>query len=393
MCVVFNQESSGQQSQAVMSANKMRIAVVGLGFGAEFAPIYASHPNVESVAICDANPKRLCETAARFKIERQFKNLDEVIASDELDAVHLFTGISDHARHSVAVLESGKHCACAVPMATTVADLKAIVAASRKHGRNYMMMETAVYARPFLYAMGLRDSGDFGRIQFLRGAHYQDMEGWPPYWAGLPPMWYATHAVSPLLAMAGTRATKVHCFGSGVMREELHKPYGNPYPVEAAIYQLATPGLCAEVTRTLFQCSRPYMESFVVYGENACYEWQMESENPILFRMTPIVPGQWRSETVERPEPPDRADLLPPAVGRFTQPFVYGEDEQHAPIHLGGGHHGSHPHMAHEFVRSIVEGRQPWIDAVTAANWTAAGICAHESAMAGGREVVIPDFS
>jgi hypothetical protein len=48
--------------------------------------------------------------------------------------------------------------------------------------------------------------------------------------------------------------------------------------------------------------------------------------------------------------------------------------------------------MVHEFVRSIVEGRQPWIDAITAANWTAAGICAHESAMAGGREMVIPEF-
>jgi hypothetical protein len=40
----------------------------------------------------------------------------------------------------------------------------------------------------------------------------------------------------------------------------------------------------------------------------------------------------------------------------------------------------------------MVERRQPWIDAVTAANWTAAGICAHESAMADGHEVVVPEF-
>ena len=36
--------------------------------------------------------------------------------------------------------------------------------------------------------------------------------------------------------------------------------------------------------------------------------------------------------------------------------------------------------------------RQPRIDAITAANWTDAGIFAHESAMAGGREVAVPDF-
>ncbi|MCE5327496.1 MAG: Gfo/Idh/MocA family oxidoreductase [Planctomycetaceae bacterium] len=375
-----------------MASKKLRVAVVGLGFGAEFVPIYQDHPDVESVAICDANPERLSRTAGRFHVEQQFSDVEEVVRSDAFDAVHLISGIPDHARQAAAVLKSGKHCACTVPMATTIADLEAIVAASRQSGRHYMMMETAVYTRPFLYALGLRDRGELGRIQFLRGAHYQDMECWPPYWAGLPPMWYATHAVAPLLAMAQARATKVHCFGSGQMRDSLHKQYGNPYPVETAIFQLACPGVCAEVTRSLFHCARPYMESFTVYGENACYEWQMESENPMLFRASPVEEGRWRDQSQERPVPPDRTDLLPPSLRRYTQRFVYGQDEQHLSFEQGGGHHGSHPHMVHEFVRSVVEGRKPWIDAVTAAQWTAAGICAHESAMAGGREVVIPDF-
>ncbi len=375
-----------------MKSSKIRIAVVGLGFGAEFVPIYLAHPDVQSVAVCDGNPERLRSAAAKFGIRQQFNDFEEVVQSPEIDAVHLVSGIPDHARQALAVLRSGKHCACTVPMATSIPDLQAIVAAVRESGRNYMMMETAVYTRQFLYARELRDRGEFGRIQFLRGAHYQDMERWPPYWSGLPPMWYATHAVSPLLAIAQTRAVKVHCFGSGEMREDLKKPYGNPYPIETAIYQLETPGLCAEVTRSLFHCARPYMESFVVYGENACYEWQMEIENPRLFRMSPVIPGQVRSVSEEIPEPPDRADLLPPAVGRFTKRFVYGEDDRHLSFEQGGGHHGSHPHLVHEFVRSIVEQRQPWIDAVTAANWTAAGICAHESAMAGGDEVLVPGF-
>jgi predicted dehydrogenase len=376
-----------------MGPGKIRVAVVGLGFGAEFVPIYLDHPDVQSVAICDANPERLRKIAGRFGIRKQCRDLEEVVDSSEVDAVHLVTGIPDHARQAVAVLRSGKHCACTVPMATSVADVESVIAACRESGRRYMMMETAVYTRQFFYAKGLKDNGEFGRIQFLRGAHYQDMECWPPYWAGLPPMWYATHAVAPLLALADTRATKVHCFGSGTMREELRKQYGNPYPVETAIYELATPGLCAEVTRSLFHCARPYMESFTIYGENACYEWQMEGEAPTLFRASPVAPGHTRTQSAERPEPPGLADLLPPSIGRFTRRFVYGQDERHLSFEQGGGHHGSHPHMVHEFIRSIVEERQPWIDAVTAANWTAAGICAHESAMAGGREVVIPEFA
>jgi predicted dehydrogenase len=249
-----------------------------------------------------------------------------------------------------------------------------------------------VYTRQFLYAKELEAQGAFGRIQFLRGAHYQDMECWPPYWAGLPPMWYATHALAPLLAIAETRAVSVRCLGSGVMREELRAKYGNPYPVETAIYRLERGDLAAEVTRTLFHCARPYMESFTIYGEDGCYEWQMEDEDPVLFRMSPVEPDKVRSVEVAQPAPPDRAELLPDAIGRFTKRFVYSDSNRHLSFEQGGGHHGSHPHLVHEFVRSIVERRPPAIDAVTAANWTAAGICAHESALQGGAEVEVPCF-
>jgi predicted dehydrogenase len=366
--------------------------VVGLGFGAEFVPIYIDHPDVASVAICDANEQRLGSVAERFGITRRFRSFREVLNAADIDAVHLVTGIPDHAFQSVAVLASGKHCACTVPMATSLRDLRAILRARRRSGRNYMMMETAVATRAFLHARGLAEAGHFGRIQFLRGAHYQDMERWPAYWAGLPPFWYATHAIAPLLAIAQTRAVKVHCLGSGAMRADLAGKYGNPYPLETALFALETPGLSAEVTRSLFHCARPYMESFVVYGENACYEWQMEDEDPVLFRMSPVEAGHVRDVTVDRPQPPDRVDLLPPSIARYTRRFVYETKEGHLSFEQGGGHHGSHPHLVHEFIRSIIEERPPRIDAATAATWTAAGICAHESAMRGGRGVTIPDF-
>lgn len=374
-----------------MGGEKMSVAVVGLGFGGAFPSIYLDHPDVGDVAVCEKDDKRLQAIAERHEFADVFGDFDHVLASD-YEAVHLVSGIPDHARQTLAVLNAGKHCACTVPMATSLANLRLIVEAQRRSGRSYMMMETAVYTRQFLYALQLKRQGRFGRLQFLRGAHYQDMECWPSYWAGLPPMWYATHAVAPLFAIADTRAVRVHCLGSGRMRPELQSQYGNPYPIETAIYQLATPGLAAEVTRTLFHCARPYMESFVIYGENACYEWQMEDEAPLLFEATAVVPEKVRSVTASRPVPPDRRDLLPPEIARHTTRFRATARHSHISFEQGGGHHGSHPHMVHEFVGSIVEARQPWIDAVTAANWTAAGICAHESAVHDGADVEVPGF-
>ena len=333
----------------------------------------------------------------RFEVANRLSNLDEILSKDDIDAVHLVTPIPLHAKQTIAVLRAGKHCACTVPMATSIEDLNAIVVAQRESGKVYMGMETAVYTRRFMVVQEMLSNNEIGRIQFLRGAHYQDMEYWPPYWMGLPPMHYATHAVSPVLALAGTQARAVHCFGSGVMRPELHEQYKNPYPVETAIFELDhEQPLAAEITRSLFHTARGYTESFNVYGEKATFEWeQIEEEDPVVFRMTPAAAywGRGNEITVERVTVPDRQNLLPREIARFTQRGVYDETQTHLSFLQGGGHGGSHPHMVHEFVSSIVEERQPWPDALTTAAWTAAGICAHDSAMNGGARIEIPQFS
>lgn len=372
-----------------MADGQLSVAVLGLGFGGCFPSIYLDHPSVARVAVCERDERRLSALTERYEFADVFTDYEDVLASD-YDAVHVLSGIPEHAAHSVAALDSGKHCACTVPMATSLDDLQAIVDARERSGRVYMMMETAVYTRQFLYALAQREAGAFGRLQFLRGAHYQDMERWPNYWRGLPPMWYATHAVSPLLAFAETRAKRVHCFGSGLMRDDLVAHYGNPFPVETAIFELERTGLAAEVTRSLFHCARPYMESFVIYGEDGCYEWQMEHEDPLWFDAGPIVPGTVRPYTTSRPAAPDRQDLLPPEVARHTTRFKATAKHSHLSFEQGGGHHGSHPHLVHEFVSAMLEGRRSAIDARKAADWTCAGLCAHQSALAGGAEVVVP---
>ncbi|MBI1255835.1 MAG: gfo/Idh/MocA family oxidoreductase [Chloroflexi bacterium] len=378
---------------------KVRVALVGLGFGAEFVPIYLHHPDVANLTICDASPQIVNAVGDKFEVRQRSTDFQQILNDDDIDAVHLVTPIPLHAQQSLAVLNAGKHCACTVPMALTLEDLHAIVAAQHRSGKVYMGMETAVYTRRFLYAQAMQQRGELGRIQFLRGAHYQDMEHWPPYWKGLPPMHYSTHAVAPILALAGTRARSVHSFGSGVMREELRQQYNNPYPIETAIFELESPtSLAAEVTRSLFHTARAYAEMFTVYGEKATFEWeQIEGEAPVVFRMSArsdsdAGSGRGNAISVERISAPDRPDLLPPEIARFTQRGVYDESSPHLSFLQGGGHDGSHPHLVHEFIRSIVEGRRSRQDAVTTANWNAPGLCAHQSALQGGVRVEIPAF-
>src|SRR5436190_477791 len=157
-----------------MSSRKINIAIVGLGFGKEFIPIYQRHPNTNMYAICQRTQSKLDEVGAQFSVEERYSRFEALIEDPRVDAVHINSPIHLHAPQAVAALKAGKHVACTVPAATSVDDCRKIVRAAVESGRNYMMMETAIYTREFLHIRQMRDSGQLGRIQFMRGCHQQE---------------------------------------------------------------------------------------------------------------------------------------------------------------------------------------------------------------------------
>jgi len=369
---------------------KINIAIIGLGFGAEFIPIYQAHPNANLLAVCQRDPKKLKTIQDAFGIAKGYTDYDELLRDPEIDAVHINTPIPDHASQSIKALKAGKHVACTVPMATSIADCRKIVELTRKTGLKYMMMETVVYAREYLYIKELYDKGELGKIQFLQASHQQDMDGWPNYWPGLPPMWYATHCVGPMLALTDAVAEYVSCFGSGTIRAELIKHYKSPFAVETAHIKFKDSDLTARIIRSLFDTARQYRESIDVYGSKKSFEWTLiEHEAHVLH-------------TAKKPEPkipqkvqvPDYAKRLPKGIQKFTTKGVYDLGKKtHLSFTQGAGHGGSHPHLAHEFLTALVEDRECSVNAVKSANWTCVGLCAHESALAGGKIVKLPAFT
>jgi predicted dehydrogenase len=263
-------------------------------------------------------------------------------------------------------------------MAHTIKDLQRIIDEQQRTKLNYMMMETMVYGHKYFFARDLYRNNRLGRIQFLRGCHSQDLEDINPVWRGLPPMWYMTHAVSPLLDILDTQAVEVCCFGSGGMRPEFHAHYGNPFPIETAIFALRDSQVKAEVTRTLFETAPYGGEAFDIYGSLGTFAMIGHHESPVLMEISPLTQTgeRRRISCTDLQDIPYRPEVLPEPIRPYAS----------------GGHEGSHPHLAHEFVRSILECRSPYIHARRAANWCAPGICAHESAINNGTKVRIPLF-
>ncbi|MDB3941904.1 Gfo/Idh/MocA family oxidoreductase, partial [Verrucomicrobiales bacterium] len=349
------------------------------------------HPDADIVAICQRNPESLKEVGDKFCIKKQFTDYDELLADPDIDAVHINTPIPDHAEHTLKAMKAGKHVACTVPMATSEEDCKAIVELSVETGLHYMMMETVVYAREFLYMKELYDTGELGKLQFLKASHQQDMDGWPGYWPGLPPMHYATHCVGPVLGLARNEAEYVSCFPSGTIREEMHDCYNSPFAVETTHIKFANSDLSAQVYRSLFDVARQYRESIEVYGSKKSVEWPLIEHEPLVVHTAkkpePEIPEEVRS--------PDYGHLLPEEIAPFTQGGVYGgeDGEEHLSFTQGAGHGGSHPHLVHQFVELLRGSGEGYPNAIQSANITLTGILSHESALEGGAIKSLPEWS
>jgi predicted dehydrogenase len=252
------------------------------------------------------------------------------------------------------------------------------------------MMETVVYSREFLWLKQLYEAGELGRLQFLQASHQQDMDGWPGYWPGLPPMWYATHCVGPVLALTDATAESVSCFGSGTIRKGLIAKYGSPFAVESAHVKLKDSDLAVRICRSLFDTARQYRESIDVYGSRRSFEWTLVEGEPHIMHTAKLP----EPEIPTRVEVPDFASRLPAPVRQFTTEGVYDPAKNiHLSFTQGAGHGGSHPHLVHEFVSALAEDRAPYPDARRSANWTCVGLCAHDSALKGGRIVRLPGFT
>ena len=369
-----------------MNRERVNVAIVGLGFGAEFIPIYQKHPQANLYGICQRNAERLAKIGDTFKVEKRYSRYEDVLADPAVDFVHINSPIPDHAWMSIAALKAGKHVLGTVPMATTIEECQQIVELVRKTGLKYMMAETVVYSREFLFLREMYRKGELGKIQYLAASHPQDMDGWPEYWQRMIPMHYATHVVSPCLGLMNSRAEYVSCFGSGSVRDDIREKSGNPFAVESCHIKIKDSDVVAHIWRFLYDTARQYRESFDVYGTKKSFEWTLVEGQPHVLH------------TAKKPEPeipapvkaPDYAHLLPEVLRPFTRMI---QDAEHLSFIQGAGHGGSHPHLVHEFVTALVENREPWPNAVQSAYWTCVGICALQSAMQGGKIVPLPEFT
>jgi len=120
------------------------VAVIGAGMaGRSHAAGYRSAstvygeglPEIRLAAIADLNPAFAADTARRFGYERAEGGWEAVAAADDVDLVSVVVANPLHRQIVEGLLAAGKHVLCEKPMAPTVEDAEAMVAAAEASGR------------------------------------------------------------------------------------------------------------------------------------------------------------------------------------------------------------------------------------------------------------------
>lgn len=395
---------------------KIKIAFIGCGqFCRHFVPLFKAHPAVEYVAVCDKFHERAEEFKETFGADKIFDTFDDAIASDEINAVAIFTQRNIHGVMAIEALKAGKHVYSAVPMSLEIDEILEIVRLVKETGLTYMMGETGIYRPAAIYCRKQYATGKMGDFVYGEAQYNHDMkrlydvfkytEGdeWKKM-AGLPPFCYPTHSTAMVLSAVKAKAVKVAAFGyedkidTDIFGDGMNY-WNNPFSNSSMLLKLDNGGIVriSENRRVAWHFPETYISTFNC--TDASYECSLLQHSYVSMNEKGHIKYEDLSEqlnptevTAHKNEP----DFMNRALNGEWQ---IGE----APIQivnrlpkewdgLGTGHGGTHKFMVDDFCQAYMTGKLSPTNAWQAAKYNLPGLVAHKSAMQGGVTLDIPDF-
>jgi predicted dehydrogenase len=365
------------------STRKIRMGVVGGGFGAGFW--WHEHPHCVVTGVTDLREDRRKRLRDRYRCDAVYDSLEIMVQkADDIDAVAVFSGAPDHAKHVKMCMERGWHVVSAVPACIGLEEAAMLKEVKEKTGLRYMMAESSYYRQECILARNLYREGVFGELFYSEVEYYHDQvclstsslsyepDGSKSWRYGYPPMLYPTHSTGYLVGVTGERIAKVSCLGWRGRPGEPGQPtvegnvYDNPFLSQASMMLTSRGHMCR--CNVFWRC--------VAGGERAQWlgdETSLYMPNHGVHGAVENVRGKG-AHPLEVPQYWKTAEMLP-------------DEMRHA-----SGHGGSAVFISAEFINALVEDREPECDLYDSLAMTAPGIVAHQSALQGGRQLDVPPF-
>lgn len=406
----------------------MKLGIVGFGeFSRSFMEIWMNHPGIKKVVGAEIIDERREYIAKTYGI-KMYKTFDEMLEKDsELNSVAIFSQRHQHGQMIIRALKAGKHVMSAVPMGINEQEVEEILKLAEEKRRVYMMAETCYYFPCAVWCRENYSKGRFGKFVYGESQYYHDIadmfgsfaaqgDSWKRV-AGIPPMYYATHSMSMLFSAIDQYPVDVTCFGyEDTQGDDIYgkgkNDWDNPFSNETAILRTSGGGIAR--INEFRRCGNVRPTSYItgLYGDKGAYEG---SGNQHLFSRNDAYNNEFSSVNVS-----DEIntlnflkdkDTMEESAGRIDYFYMTGLSKVHNISRLPKsfttfnerikdkdllnsimGHNGSHLFLVDDFVRCVLTGNLPPVTPWMAAQYTVAGIIAHESAMLGGKTLPVPHY-
>lgn len=357
-------------------AKEIKIGVVGVRRGMSFAH-NAGYAGMKLVAICDIWEEKLKEAGKSLNVAT-YTDYDKFLEHD-MDGVVLANYFHQHAPFAIKALKAGKHVLSETACNSTLAEGVELCRTVEKTGLIYMLAENYPYTVFNMEMKRLYKSGEIGEVTYAEGEYNHPMSpeskcSLSPgknHWRNwMPPTYYCTHALAPLVYITENMPVKVNCLS--IARPQINKKTA----------RIADPGfviLCRMDNGAVFR-----LFGLVLPGHSCWYRIHGEKGAMEITRgpgyFGPGLIRVWHEEWTR-------------TKGEFLERTYIPEWPQFAVLASKSGHGGGDFWVNHEFAQAIKTGKQPFLNVYRGVAMSSVGILAWKSALEDGKPFDVPDFS
>ena len=178
---------AGSRLSAAAPGKPLGYAIVGLGtYGlGVIKPQFKNCTHSRLAAVVSGDPAKAHKVAAEHGLGANaiysYDNFDSIRSNPDVDIVYVCLPNSMHAEYTVRAARAGKHVMCEKPMAVSVAECEAMIAACKAANRKLMIGYRCHFEPYNLEAMRLARAGVAGKTRYVRSEH-GFVQGDPSKW-------------------------------------------------------------------------------------------------------------------------------------------------------------------------------------------------------------------
>ena len=153
---------------------KIGAAIVGTGFIGTVHIQALRRLGINVIGVLGSSAERGAERAAEIGVSNAYASLDDLLADDAVDVVHVTTPNHAHYSQVKAILSAGKHVVCEKPLAMTSTESAEMVELAKASGKICAVCYNIRFYPLNQQAHGMVASGDLGELRFVTGHYHQD---------------------------------------------------------------------------------------------------------------------------------------------------------------------------------------------------------------------------